>query len=77
MRRKIVDGTYWEESIPSIRMPAFAVEEGVNLVPINGLVQLKFPWKKYVIIGSGKTGLDALLHLIDQNESCLLEEIFL
>ena len=48
-------------------MPAFAVEEGVNLAPINGLVHLKSPWKKYVIIGSGKTGLDAVLHLIDLN----------
>ena len=48
-------------------MPAFPVEEGVNLAPINGLVHLKSPWKKYVIIGSGKTGLDAVLHLIDLN----------
>ena len=34
---------------------------------MNGLAQIKSPWKKYVIIGGGKTGIDAVLHLLDNN----------
>ena len=43
--------------------------EGVNLIPINGLVDIKKPWKTYLVIGAGKTGLDAILYLLGQNVS--------
>ena len=34
---------------------------------MNGLAKIKSPWKKYVIIGGGKTGIDAVVHLLDNN----------
>merc|ERR1719447_1824547 len=51
--------------VPSTTKPNFTVEEGVNIVPINGLSRLSRPWARYVVIGAGKTGIDALLHLLD------------
>ena len=53
-------------TVPSTHPPNYKVDKGVHLVPINGLARLQRPWKHYTVIGAGKTGLDALLHLIDQ-----------
>lgn len=64
VNRKIVDGTHNEEYVPSTNRPAFPVDEAVNIIPIRGLSDLTFPWKKYVIIGCGKTGIDAILYLL-------------
>ena len=65
--RKTVDGTRMQANVPSMRPPTYGVGKEVNLVPINGLVNLKSPFKKYVVVGAGKTGLDALLYLIDKD----------
>ena len=56
-------------SVPSMRPPSYVVKEGVNIIPINGLVNLKTPYKKYVVVGAGKTGLDALLYLLERKVS--------
>ena len=54
-------------NVPSMRPPTYAVGEGVNLIPINNLVDIKVPSEKYVVVGAGKTGLDALLYLLQLN----------
>ena len=36
-------------------------------MPINGLIDIRSPWEKYVVLGSGKTGIDAVLFLLSQN----------
>ena len=64
--KKRVVTTAMATEVPSTHPPNYKVEDGVHLVPINGLARLQRPWKRYTIIGAGKTGLDALLHLIDQ-----------
>ena len=56
-------------NVPSMRPPTFAVKDGVTIIPINGLVNLKTPFKKYVVVGAGKTGLDALLYLLERKVS--------
>ena len=53
--------------VPATKPPDYQTSDGVNLVPINGLADIKKPWKRYVIIGGGKTGLDAIFHLVDNN----------
>ena len=65
VRKKTVDATLTLTHVPSTKAPEYASEEGVNLVPINKLADIKEPWKRYVVIGAGKTGLDALLYLLD------------
>jgi len=64
VRRKIVDATYMKVEVPSIRPPAFSVEEGVPVVPPNELHGLGEPPSGYVIVGAGKTGMDAVLFLL-------------
>merc|ERR1719244_1848812 len=67
VKRKIVNGTMLETQVPSTRPPQYEVTSDVTLIPINGLSRLNRHWSKYVVIGAGKTGLDALLFLLDQN----------
>jgi len=63
--RKTVDATALLTKVPSTHPPNYRVEEGVQLLPINGLARISKPWKKYVVIGAGKTGIDAILYLLD------------
>ena len=69
MLRKVVDGTRMTANVPSMRPPSYKIGEGVNVIPLNGLADMKFPYKKYVVVGAGKTGLDALLYLLERNVS--------
>ena len=67
VKKKTVDATRLTTSVPATTPPQYEVESGVHIVPINGLADIKKPWDNYVVIGAGKTGLDALLYLLDQN----------
>jgi len=67
VRKKTVDATLMETSVPSTTPPNYHVEEGLDCIPINGLARLKSSYNKYVVIGAGKTGLDAILYLLDRN----------
>jgi len=67
VRKKTVDSTYMDVQVPSITKPKYEVAEGINLVPVNGLIDVRSPWEKYVVIGAGKTGIDAVLFLLNQN----------
>lgn len=69
VRKKTVDATWMETQVPSTSTPKYEVGEGVNFIPINGLARLKKSWSTYMVLGAGKTGLDALLFLLDQNIS--------
>ena len=64
--KKLVDATYTQSDIPLTHKPSFDVSPGVNFVPINALSELNKPYDMYVIIGNGKTGIDAILFLLDQ-----------
>ena len=65
-RRRIVDSTYMQVQVPSVCPPRYTVDDDVALVPPNGLVKIKRPHERYVVIGAGKTGIDAILFLLDQ-----------
>jgi len=65
IRRKTVDATRSETHVPSNSKPNYTVADGITLVPINHLSRLARPWERYVVIGAGKTGIDAVLHLLD------------
>lgn len=66
VRRKIVDASYSMVRVPSTTPPRYEVADGVELVPINALATLTAPRERYVIIGAGKTGIDAALYLMDR-----------
>lgn len=65
VRKKLVDTTYLQTRIPATHQPNFTIDEGVQFMPINDLVNIKKPPAGYVIIGGGKTGIDACLWLLE------------
>ena len=64
VRRKLVDATYFEVSVPATHTPTFAVAPEVPVVPIGGLAAVREPYDRYVVLGGGKTGIDAVLWLL-------------
>ena len=66
VRRKTVDATYMNVTVPATTPPRYKVSEDVALVPINGLAETDRAWRRYCVIGSGKTGMDAVLHLLER-----------
>lgn len=65
-RKKVVDATYMQVEVPSTRPPHYEVSADANLVPINALSSLERTYEGYVIIGAGKTGIDAVLYLLSE-----------
>jgi hypothetical protein len=65
-RRKLVDATYQASRTPATEPAPFEVADGARCVPIGGLVKQTEPPAGYVIIGGGKTALDAICWLLDQ-----------
>ncbi|HSP38027.1 MAG TPA: hypothetical protein VLR26_09755 [Frankiaceae bacterium] len=64
-RRRVVDGTYMTVEVPFLRPPPYAVNPDVRVIPPNGLPHVDRPWKRFVVVGAGKTGIDAILFLLD------------
>jgi hypothetical protein len=65
VRRRFVDATYIESSIPSRHTPAYEVDDGVRLVSPNALVHSDAPATRYTIIGAGKTSMDTCSWLLE------------
>lgn len=66
VRRRIVDCTHSGMRVPSTTPPSYNVAPGVRCVPVNDIVRLTQPQGGYVVVGSGKTGIDACLWLLEQ-----------
>ncbi len=64
-RRRTVDATWLKTTVPSTHTPGFEVAEGVRFGPLNDLPKLDRPPAGYVVIGGGKTGIDACLWLLE------------
>jgi hypothetical protein len=66
VRRRIVDATYMASRVPATDPPPFAVGEGARCVPVGELATVQEPPAGYVIVGGGKTALDAICWLLDR-----------
>jgi hypothetical protein len=64
--RRLVDATYMQVEVPSMRPAPFPVSSEQSIVPPNALTSLSQAFQKYVIIGAGKTGMDAVLLLLER-----------
>lgn len=64
VRKRIVDATYLQTTVPSMRPPAYTVADGVDCVPPNGMPANAVGRERFVIVGAGKTGIDACLWLL-------------
>lgn len=65
VRRRLIDATYTESSIPSRHTPEFSIGADAVVVPPNDLVTLDGPASGYTVIGGGKTGMDTCVWLLD------------
>lgn len=65
VRKKFVDATYLKTQVPATHTPSFTLEEGVVFMPLNDLPKITQPPSGFVIIGGGKTGIDACLWLLE------------
>ncbi len=63
---RVIDAGHMAVQVPSTHGPRYEVAGDVNLIPLNALPKVSKPWQHYVIIGGGKTGMDAILFLLDR-----------
>jgi hypothetical protein len=68
VRRKIVDA-HARAELPSTHPPKYEVDPGVVCVPVNELPRIRRPYSKYTVVGSGKTGMDACIWLLENGVS--------
>ncbi len=61
---KVVDATWSKMSIPSTTPPAFQVTEAAAFAPVNDLPRIAADFEDFVVIGAGKTGIDACTWLL-------------
>jgi len=66
IRKKIVDTTYLEGAIPATSAPPFEVADGVRCVPAGEIARLADRPERFVIIGAGKTAVDACVWLLER-----------
>ncbi len=65
VRRKIVDGTFLDTSVPAKHVPGFTVDADATMIPVGALVDVVDPPSGYTILGAGKTAMDACSWLLD------------
>jgi hypothetical protein len=65
VRRKLVNATHAKTEVPSTHAPRYAVSPGVSCIPPNALPRVARPHARYAVVGSGKTGMDACLWLVE------------
>ncbi len=65
VNKKVVDTTILGTRVPATHTPNFSVETGVQFMPLNDLPKLENLSKSFVVIGGGKTGIDACLWLLE------------
>jgi hypothetical protein len=67
VRRKIVDTTYLEGTVPATSAPPFEAADGVRCVPAGDITRITERPERFVVIGAGKTALDTCVWLLEQN----------
>jgi hypothetical protein len=66
VRRRLVDASYIESSLPSTHTRAYTVDPAAVVVTPNELVDLAQPGSGFTVIGAGKTAMDTCCWLIGQ-----------
>lgn len=64
VRKKLVDATKLNTSIPLTHTRRFTVAEGVACIPPNDLVRLSPEFERYTVLGGGKTAIDSVSWLL-------------
>ena len=67
VQKKLVNATHLNTSVPATHTPNFSIDKNVNFKPINALPEELSGPEHYCIIGGGKTGMDAIVYLMENN----------
>jgi hypothetical protein len=67
VNKKTVDATYLNTNVPSTHTPNFSIAPDIQFMPLNDLPKVTQPPAGYVVIGGGKTGIDAVLWLLEKH----------
>ena len=62
---KTVDATYMNVTVPAMASPSYEVAQCAQCVALNALTRISDQWQHYVVVGAGKTGMDACLFLLE------------
>ena len=65
VRTSVVDATYMASRVPATDSPPFQVADAATCISIGALTSVMTPPDGYVIIGAGKTAMDAVCWLLD------------
>ncbi|HEX2038488.1 MAG TPA: NAD(P)-binding protein [Acidimicrobiales bacterium] len=65
VRRRVVDTTYLEVSVPATHTPGFTVDPDARVIPVGKLAELGEAPAGYTVLGGGKTAMDACTWLLD------------
>ena len=65
VRRKLVNATHARTEVPATHPPKYAVDSGLQCIAVNHLPSIRRPYAAYTVVGSGKTGIDACLWLLE------------
>ena len=63
--RRFVDATYSRMRIPSTTPPTYTIAPGAACIPLNDLPRAAPAYDDFVVIGAGKTGMDACIWLLE------------
>ena len=69
VRGSVVDATYMASRVPATDPPPFIISHDVRWLPVGALTSVTERPAGYVIIGAGKTAMDAVCWLLDRGTS--------
>lgn len=64
VRRRLVDTTYLEGSVPATHSPSFTFDDDAQVIPVGKLTSVATAPSGFTILGSGKTAMDACTWLL-------------
>lgn len=64
VQRKMVDATYLSPGIPATTLPPFDIGPGAAVIPVNELGSRAEAHGRFIIVGAGKTAMDACVWLL-------------
>jgi hypothetical protein len=62
---RFVDATHSRMRVPSTTPPTYRVASGISCVPLNDVPRAAPRFDEFVVIGAGKTGMDACIWLLE------------
>jgi hypothetical protein len=65
VKNKWVDTSYLKTQVPSTHKPKYTIASGLNCITPNDLQRIGTKPSEFVVVGSGKTGIDACIWLLE------------